>query len=286
MTGYGVAQARNSDSYIEVIVQSFNNKYLDVRYQFPPIYNSMRKECKRLLNAIFNRGYIEVLVIRNPLWPQQEMKVGWNRDQAVKWKRIYEDMAKKLNLKNNLDLMSLSAKTGVLQTVSMPSFLSDQERKVFQKLLLKAAHMCDKERRREGQFLKKDFQKNLEELTSCLKYIRVFDEEKNKQTKISLKKKLRKKGNNHQKVLDETAESLMRQDIGEELSRLKEHIRVFRSLFSLAAPVGKKMSFYLQEMVREINTVGSKSQYFQLINQVVQAKSLIEKMREQVQNVE
>jgi len=77
-----------------------------------------------------------------------------------------------------------------------------------------------------------------------------------------------------------------RSDINEELSRLKEHIRNYRSLLAAAEPVGKKLDFYTQELLREVNTIGSKSSVSKLTQIVVQAKTLIERLREQVQNVE
>ena len=287
MTGYGISQARIDKGYIEVVIQSFNNKYLDIRYQVPSIYNSLKGEAKTLLDPIFQRGHIEISVTRNPLWPQKQTTVSWNRPQALMWKKIYQDMSKALKMRNNLDLLSLSSQPGVLQTISEPSFVPSQEKQILKKLLLKAAQMCDRERVREGQSIKKDFQKNIKELNTCLKNIKEFNRKKIQQSQSLLKKKFKKKSSkDQQKALDETAEDFMKQDIGEELSRLKEHIRAFQSLFSSSLPTGKKMSFYLQEMIREINTIGSKSQHFQLANQVVNGKSLIEKIREQVQNVE
>ena len=87
-------------------------------------------------------------------------------------------------------------------------------------------------------------------------------------------------------IQDVTAALISRLDTSEEFSRMEEHIRVFRTLVIAKGVMGKKISFYLQEMIREVNTIGSKSQDFKLTQEVVQAKTLIERMREQVNNVE
>ena len=163
-----------------------------------------------------------------------------------------------------------------------------KERNKLKTLVYKAIELCDTERKREGSALKKDFQKNLRALSLSIKKITAHAVRQNKKVQENIKSKMDYIGivEEDKKRQEVTGSLINRLDICEEIIRTEEHIRAFRSLISAPGAIGKKMSFYLQELVREVNTIGSKSQDFKLTKEVVQAKSLIERMREQVQNVE
>lgn len=288
MTGYGVSQWKSSDYYIEVIVQTYNNKYFDSKIQLPPFYASLEGELRKELQKKITRGAINISVNRSPSWPLKKNKIKWNKSQALKWKTLYKEMASSLKMKNEVSLFHLAQQQGVLEVISEPTLISVKERNKLKTLIYKAIDLCDKERKREGSALKKDFQKHLRELSLSIKKISSHAVRQNKKAQESVKNKMGSIGlvEEDKKLQEVTGSLINRLDICEEITRTEEHIRTFRSIISTKGAIGKKMSFYLQELVREVNTIGSKSQDFKLTKEVVQAKSLIERMREQVQNVE
>ncbi len=288
MTGYGVSHSHKSDYGIEVIVQSFNSRYLELDVQVLPFHASLKGDVRKVIQKHFLRGHIDVTVNRNPKWPKKEVKISWNRKQASRWKTIYNQMAKKLNMKNNLDLLTLANQTSVLEAFSWSASLSAQEKKTVRRLVKKAIQLCERERVREGKVLKKDFQKHLRDLSRSLRFIQSRSAlNKKKVYKILGRRRAfrnKKKRRPNAEEMNETV--LNRMDIAEELSRLKGHTKVFQSLVRSRSQVGKRMGFYLQEMVREVNTIGAKSQDFPIAQKVILAKTFIERMKEQVQNVE
>ena len=289
MTGYGISRWKSNSYCIEVIIQTYNSKHFESQVQAPPFYSSLEGELRQDLKRQFNRGSVHLLINRSPFWPLRKTKLQWNKQQALKWKALYRQMASSLNMKNELNLLNLAQQTGVLEVVSQPSVISVQERKKLKTLLRRAIELCNKERVREGKMLKKDFQNHLKDLSLCLQKIKYHTLQQNKKVRRNIEDKIKSfvDINDEKSAIYEVVGSLInKMDISEELSRMKEHTKAFRTLISTHEIKGKKMSFYLQEMIREVNTMGSKSQDFKLTQEVVQAKSVIEKMREQVHNVE
>lgn len=287
MTGHGVSYHRQKDTFIEIVVQALNSRFLEVRFRMPDFYSTLEGELRKKVQQKFTRGSIEILVNRNPSQPNKDIKWKWNHKRALEWRALYKKMSTVLKLKNNIDLVSLSRQPGVVDIQSVSPVLSTKEKQIVKKLLQKAVELCDKERVREGIALKKDFQNKLTALSQCLQLIKRISskkkQKKEKQLKGTLSKDilLQQPGAANEAVL-----MITRMDINEELSRLTEHIRAFRTLIAKKAVMGKQMNFYLQEMIREVNTIGSKSQEASLTREVISAKTIIETMREQVQNVE
>lgn len=326
MTGCGVSRWKSKDCYIEVVVQSYNSKHFESRVQIPPFYASLEGELRKHLQKKFNRGFINLLITRNPSWPVKKTKIRCNKDQALKWKVLYNQLAlllyktgmefanstlrsplekglqkspalssqkrrsnkMSIKLENSVDLMTLAQQPGVMEVLSQPSLISAEEKNKLKALTRKAMDLCNKERIREGLSLKKDFQKNIKHLGLCIQKIKSHSNRQNKKASKNVKEKARSIDitNEQNTVQDVMVALINRMDNSEELSRMEEHIQVFRTLILSKGVIGKKISFYLQEMIREVNTIGSKSQDFKLTQEVVQSKTLIERMREQVHNVE
>ena len=204
------------------------------------------------------------------------MSITWDKASAYKWKQLYEDMSKKMNFKNQLHVQELIHKEGVVRQIEVPSPISFKEKQKLKQGFLKALHSCLKERKREGLSLKKD-------ILSQLKAIERF-----RQKILTLSKK--QKAIYRQKLATYAKKDLLleteKQDIHEELTRIKEHVRHFKTMVGSLQPVGKKLDFYVQEILRELNTIGSKSALPELTLQIVEYKFILEKIKEQIQNVE
>ena len=288
MTGHGSGFWKSEDCCIEAVLQSYNHKNFEARVQLPGFYSSLEGEFRKALQKKFSRGTFNLFVSRSPACPAKQTTAYWNKKQALKWKSLYKDMAQSLKMKNDLSLFHLSQQPGVLEVFAKTSVVSAKEKASLKSLILKVIHLCDKEKAREGQAMKKDFQKCLKQLSSCLQNIKRHEVRQRQIKAQNIEKQLNVfKGIEDQKAVHDITGTLIdRMDINEEISRLKEHVKAFKSLITSQGIMGKKMSFYLQEMIREANTIGSKSQDFKLTKEVVQAKSLIERMREQAHNIE
>ncbi len=290
MTGYGSGVWKSEDFFVEAQLQSYNHKNFEVRLQISPFYTSMEGDLRKELQKKFSRGAFNLIVARQPLWPVKQSKMHWNKKQALKWKTLFNQMARSLKMKNDVGLLDLSQQPGVMELVSMPLILSTKEKAGLKALIRKVINLCDREKSREGQALKKDFQKNLRQFSLCLQNIKRHEARQRKtKHRATMAEPLNLFDNNQEEQKNRQAVAgllLDRLDISEEISRLKAHVQAFRSLTASRGIMGKKMSFYLQEMIREANTIGSKSQDFKLTKAVVQAKSLIERMREQAHNIE
>ena len=290
MTGFGLSQWKTSSTVIEVTVQSYNGKFFEARVQTPPCYLSLEGELRKTLQKKFQRGYVSLLIVRTPAQPVSSSSVSWDSQQAKKWKSLFRQMATSLKMKNDLTLIELSRQPGVLKTNISSVGISASEKTKLKTTLRKAIELCNKERVREGLALKKDFQKNTTALSQSLKKIKIHFTQQNKTINKTVRDKIKLiklSTNEKDKLQQEMLSALLnRTDIDEEIYRMEEHLKVFRSVLNSPGTIGKKISFYLQEMIREMNTIGSKSQSFKLTKEAVQAKSLIEKMREQAQNVE
>ena len=284
MTGCGSARKKWEEGFLEIIVQSLNSRYMEVRFQRPSFYAGLESSLRQIVQKQFTRGNIDVLINRDPSQPLKQTIAHWDKKQALKWQAIYKKMANTLNLKDNLDLMSLSRQAGVLNVKSLSPGPSIKETKILKTLLKQALNLCEKERKREGQALKKEFQKNLKALEKCFKSIKVFSRRQKNKVK-SLHDFKQNPGLDFMEG-EKASAWLSRLDVDEEIARMKEHIKTFKSLILSKKAVGKQMTFYLQEMIREVNTIGSKSQSAGLTQKVVLAKTLIETLREQAQNVE
>jgi len=289
MTGYGVSHWKSNNCYIEVVVQSYNSKYFESRLQSPPCYHSLEGELKKELQKSFCRGFISLNIVRNPLWPEKKTTVKWNKAQALKWKNLYKEISSSLKLTNNLDVLQLAQQPGVLEILSQPSIVSVTEKNKLKTLVKQSISLCDTERLREGTALKKDFQNYLKKINSCFKKVKLLSNTQSKKVYKNVKNKIDdfNTANDKKTVEDITGLLIKKMDTSEEITRMAEHIEVFLSLInSQESSIGKQIAFYLQEMIREMNTIGSKSQSFPLTREVIQIKSFIEKMREQAQNVE
>ena len=285
------SSAVDSSPDLEVAVRAVNGRFLEIRFHLPREYSGFESELKALCAQIFSRGTLDVYV--NRARSTQAASVNVNIDLAMKWLEGYRQLGESLNLSDDAarepSLEMLSKLPDVIK-IEERSEASDLEKKLLKELLSEACAACDSERQREGKALCQELLglcQNLEKLTNEMMELRT---EANTELEKRLRDRLQKLGFNgivdDQRIAQEVVMQLDRADISEELSRLREHVKAYRQLLKSTEPQGKKLDFYAQELLREVNTIGSKSQVAKLTSAVVNAKTIVEKIREQVQNVE
>ena len=216
-----------------------------------------------------------------------------NTKLANEYMKAFKKLATDLRIKEPVRLDHISKQPDVIMLEETDS-ISPSEFSLLKKSFEQALKKFDFERSREGLALKKDLQKNLKELHKHILKISKLRDEANKallekfeaKVKARLPKEVAGQAMDPQRISQEIVIQLEKADINEEITRLTEHINNFDKLVELAVVEGKKLDFYTQELLREVNTIGSKSQISGITEAVVEAKTLIERIREQVQNIE
>ncbi len=289
MTGYGHDKKATKDFSIEVSIRSVNGRYLETRMHLPREFVSFESDLKKVLSQYLNRGTVDVFVSRRIKAGHQHTDLNVNTSLAKQYAKAYQTLAKELKLPYQPHLEVIARLPDVVSVENSYELFKDEE-KVLRKVFEAACKNCDTERVREGKSIRKDLEKNLAALDKQVSVISQLREEANEQLQEKYEQKVRSRLKGAEidpaRLSQEIVIQLEKADINEELTRLTEHIKNYRQLISNQTAEGKKLDFYTQELLREVNTIGSKSQVAKITQAVVEAKTLIERLREQVQNVQ
>ena len=282
MTGFGFASANSLDFKLEISIKSVNSRFLDTKFYIPPYYICLESEFQKMILKNCKRGSFFVRIERYPHKPIPIISLKWDKKQAQKWKKLYENLSKEMKISNNLTAGELAHKEGVIRLTEQPKTLNQTEKEKIKKSFYQAFQTCLKERKREGLILKKDILSNVRSIQSFVQKVKVLN---NKQKKNSFKQKTKYLKQKDKLSKDRVLE-VEKFDIHEEIIRTEEHLKHFKTIANNSSALGRKMDFYIQEILREMNTMGSKSQSSNLTLKIIEGKFLLEKIKEQVQNIE
>ncbi|MEQ1722382.1 MAG: YicC/YloC family endoribonuclease [Pseudobdellovibrio sp.] len=293
MTGFGNFRTQNNEVSIEVSIRAVNGRFLETRFHLPRGYFPFEAELKKKFSNLVIRGTVDVYIARKVKATSSIGKVVINTKLAQEYMKAFKKLSTDLRINENVRLEQISKQPDVIQIEENES-LSSNEVSLLKKTFEAALKKFDGERVREGGALKKDLQKNLKDLQKHIQKVSKLREEANKmllerfesKVKARLPKEVAGQMMDPQRISQEIVIQLEKADINEEITRLAEHIKNFDKLVELPIVEGKKLDFYTQELLREVNTIGSKSQVAGITEAVVEAKTLIERIREQVQNIE
>lgn len=275
MTGFGSASVENKDFKIELNIKSVNSRFLEMKFYTPPYYLNLEPELQKKISQKCRRGSFVIHISRFPQKPLSRVFLKWNKAQAEKWKNLYQSLSKKLNLKNDLGIKEILHREGVLNLIEKPQNLSRSEKEIVKKTFDKGFSACLKQRKREGLRLKKDIALQMKSIQSLTKSIELL----NKKQKQNFIKK---------RVVNRKGSPLETEkfDTHEEVVRVKEHLEEMKSIIKSDLHVGRKIDFYTQELLREVNTIGAKATLPKMTLKVVELKFCLEKIKEQIQNIE
>ncbi len=289
MTGYGHTNFSSKDLELDVQVKSVNGRFLDIRLHLPREYNSFESEIKKLISGTLIRGTVDVYCARKIRASAKQVALEINEDVAKLYVKSLKGLAKKLDLKESLSL-DIVVKLPELMNLKIQDKVTPLEKQKLLGLVEKSLKLCEAERIRESKALGEDIKKNLNKLKSFVDQCEKLREQVNGELTKKFEERLKSLGLNSEidpaRIAQEIMIQIDRSDINEELSRLSEHIQAYLNLIDDSKSYGKKMDFYAQELLREVNTIGSKSQVAKMTALVVDAKSVVERIREQVQNIE
>ena len=285
MTGFGHKDFQSDLLELDVNIRSVNGRYFELRMHLPKELVFMESRIKKIVSQNINRGTIDLYLSRRTYHPNHQ-KLKIESKMAKNWVASLKKLSQETGIAFQVSLFDLAQLPGVSYTqenLRVPL----EEQKVILKVIEDATKICVEERRREGIALKKellDLLNELQKTRSQMEKLRVLA---NEELASRFKEKLKKWTHyDENRLAFEISNPVDKSDINEEILRLNEHIKGCKTLLNKKDPVGKKLDFYSQEILREINTIGSKSQVSRLTEAVVDAKSLIERFREQVQNIE
>lgn len=288
MTGFGRSKYENDFREYQVEIKSVNNRYSDVSIKLPRSMTYLEDRVKRdVLNTI-SRGKIDVFVnFTNNSDKGKNIKI--NTELAKRYIKELQNLASETKVENNISIMEVSKLPDVLNIRNE----EDDEKTISEELLVclnQAIASFVEMRETEGKKIKQDLENRIKIVSEKIETIHKSSaglvEEYIVKLETRIKDLLKTNIIDEGRLAQEVVIYSDKCSIEEEITRLKSHISQFLNLLNENIPIGKKLDFLIQEMNREINTIGSKANSLNITNLVVDMKTEIENIREQIQNIE
>ena len=288
MTGYGKNTQMLSGREITVEIKSVNHRFFEFSARYPRAFGFLEERIKGYVQSRVSRGKIEVNVsIVNV--EAQDTKIAVNEEVAKGYIEALRSLCEPLGVTDDIRLSTVARFPDVF-TITKADTDEEMLWNDVKEVLENAVDAFCQMREREGENLKKDFENRLVNIENFVKGVEERSPKRVEEYKERLYRKISEVLSNtaidENRVITEVAIFADKVAVDEETVRLKSHIEQFREILSLDEPIGKKLDFLIQEFNREANTIGSKSQDTEGARYVVSIKSEIEKIREQIQNVE
>jgi len=293
MTGYAQAQAAENGVGLRVSVRSVNHRFLDLHLRVPEGLEPLEPRIRQIVRERVRRGHLDVTLRYELAGPAA---VTVNQEVAAAYLRAVEDLRKQFGVKTEPDLAAILRLPGVIGSSAVSP---DEEivrlESVVARCLTEALDKLDQMREREASALRDDMAGRLTSIVSQAARVETLAERARpafaRRLESRLKDLLGEAPIDPARLAQEAALAAERSDVSEELARLASHVHQFESVLTSGSDVGKKLDFLLQEMQREANTLlsktpGNEAESLQITQLALEIKSEIEKLREQVQNIE
>ncbi len=288
MTGFGRAEGETMLGKVVVESRSVNHRYCDINIKLPKRLSPFESRIKEMARSQVSRGRIDIFLRLDNLG-EEKVQLSVDLDLAKQYYRVLQELKEKLQLKEEITLNLL---VGAKDLITAKEDSGDIE-PYWQDLLPILSHSMkamDEMKRLEGESLTKDLRQRLEHITEQLQNIKQQFPTRLKTTLARFQERLRSLLEGMEmdplRFQQEVAFLAERTDITEEIVRAESHLAQFGILLEADEPVGRKMDFLLQEIHREVNTVSAKANDAEISQRAVEMKSELEKIREQVQNIE
>jgi uncharacterized protein (TIGR00255 family) len=287
MTGFGRSKSESGPISVTVEIKTVNHRFSEYYFRMPRQLLKMEEKIKKILNHHIRRGRIEVFVtLEGERTVKRKIDVDW--EILEDYYQFIKSAQEKFSIQESIKIQDLLNLDGLIHIEE-----SEAGNEELENLLLKvvdeAAIQLRQMRSVEGLELEKDVTAHLLRLETFVTELRNEAPTVIKQYEERMTKRMQDFLNgqiDEVRLLTEVAVFAEKADINEELTRLSSHIQQFLLTMKQAEPIGRKLDFVLQEMNREVNTIGSKANDSNIAKRVVEMKSLLEKMKEQVQNIE
>ena len=289
MTGFGAGRAQAGGESVAVELRSVNGKFCDVRTHLPRELAGLEPVVARIVKSRVARGVVDVNVRREAPGSVRGAAPRVDLGLAAAYAKALREMRAELGLSGELTLHDLVGLEGV---VGLSEIVADPEpaAKALEGALADALDALDDMRRREGEALARDLSVRLGAVETGAAAIRAAAPQSVEAYRERLAARVAELSRgvpaDPARLAQEVAFFAERVDVSEELTRLASHLAQLRALVASDAPAGRRLEFLVQEVNREVNTVGSKSQNAGIAAQVVEVKAELERVREQIANVE
>jgi uncharacterized protein (TIGR00255 family) len=288
MTGYGRVQGECDGLTMVVELRSINHRFCDLTIKLPRHLLFLEPSLKKALQRRFFRGHID-LVVQLEGTDKPIIQLALDRGLAQQYHRVLEQLRKELKLHEEISLSHFVHYRDLIRTVEGNGHVEKQAR-LTQRLVNRAMDALEAARGAEGKAIFKEFQRRLRGIWRSLDRIENrLPQVINAHQRRLLARVRELTGGievNPERLAQEVALYAERSDISEELARMQSHLERFEEMIQGQEAVGRHLDFLLQEMVREVNTMGSKGNDSVISHEVVFMKGELEKLKEQVQNVE
>jgi len=288
MTGFGNAEYRSETGIVvQIDIVSYNKKQLDIRALLAKELIAFDGIARKLISSRVNRGSVTMRAEVSASDSSIDKHVNINSKLAGAYAKQAKRLQKRLKLSGEIDINQILLLPGVIEEISIEHLLDE---KTFTAALNKALESFIKMREQEGKVLKKDIRQRCRKLVGIINKIEPLSSEipflQQKRLIENMKSSGLEINLDDERVLKEIVIFSDRHDVSEEITRLRSHFLQCDALFSKDEPVGRAFEFLIQEIQREINTLGTKAANCKVSPLVLVFKTELEKIREQVQNVE
>lgn len=287
MTGFGRGVTTTSRFQLTVEIRAVNHRFLEINTKFPKEWMESEVIVKKMLSDAVSRGKIDVIIFLKELQhAEQVVRINWPLLKA--YVNVKNELLQSVKMEEKWTMQEISSLDQVLQ-MEKEEFVQDEMVQAVKDALAQAVKALVTMREREGHELQNVMHQYKFELQQQVAIIRHAAPQAVAKYRERLITRLQEINNGQimeDRMLTEVALFAERIDIAEELDRLESHFVQLMETLDEPIAIGRKLDFIMQEMHREINTIGSKNQSADCSIAVVQAKTILEKMREQVQNIE
>lgn len=288
MTGYGRSEKITSDYKCTVEIKSVNHRYLDLSIKLPRKLNVFEGEIREVLRDYIQRGKVDVYITYED-YCKEGVNIKYNSSLAGEYINYLREMSEEFDIDDDVRVSTISRMPEVL-VIEDESFDEDETWKNVKESLQEACDAFVVSRIKEGENLKTDLLKKLDDMSKNVAFIeerapKVVEDYKTKLTN-KIKEVLEDKQIDEARILTEVCIYSDKVCVDEEMVRLKSHIEAVKDSLEKGGPIGKRLDFLAQELNREANTTLSKSSDLDITNVAITIKTEIEKIREQIQNIE
>ena len=290
MTGFGRGEAGDNQVRFEVEVRSVNHRFLEVRFRMPQEMSELESDLRQQVSKIARRGRVDIWVERTQSL-EPEASVSIHRGVVAAYLEAAGRIGKEFSIPGTLDLQAVLSLPGAVRVELRRDGGGEAEKALLGEALDAALRAFEDTRVREGEKLREDVRARLACMTEELKRIREAAQRSLQETVDKIRKRmdslLEGVSLDPGRLAQEAAYLAGRSDIEEESVRLAAHLhKALEILESPGGPAGKSLDFLVQELHREVNTIASKSESLEISQTALRLKSEVERVREQVQNLE
>ena len=289
MTSFGRSSSEEGEKRVFTVeMKSVNSRYLDINIRMPKTLISLEEEIRKMISNSLNRGKVDVFInLKNYNDGSGIPKVDINLAQG--YLECLKEIETKLGVKNDVSVMQIARFPEVITVVEEEDKI-EEVWKELKPLISDSLDMMVSMREVEGNKLKEDILSKVFVIEELVSKVEEFADTIPKAFKMKLEERVKELLGNvdidESRIAMEVCMLADKATVDEEIIRLRSHINQVRETLSLNDPIGRKLDFIVQEMNRETNTIGSKSSDIQMTNIVIDIKNILEKIREQVQNIE